>query len=67
MAVIDDVLAHGKSTVFEEITAHAKANECACDVKNPAGRCCLGNVAKVIQKARRLMRKAASRREKTEH
>ncbi len=59
-AVIDDVLAHGRSTIFEEITAHVKANECACDVKNPAGRCCLGNVAKAIQKAKRLMREPAA-------
>ncbi len=52
--VIDDVLAHGRSTIFGEITAHVKANECACEVKNPAGRCCLGNVTKAIQKAQRL-------------
>jgi hypothetical protein len=52
--VIDDVLAHGRSTIFEEITAHVKANECACEAKNPAGRCCLGNVTKAIQKARLL-------------
>lgn len=53
--VIDDFLAHGRSTIFAEITAHVAANECACEVKNPAGRCCLGNVSKAIQKARRLV------------
>jgi len=53
--VIDDVLALGRSTIFEEITAHVKANECACEVKNPAGRCCLGNITKAIQKAQRLL------------
>ncbi len=52
--VIADFLAHGRSTIVEEITAHVKANECACEVKNPAGRCCLGNVAKAIQKAQQL-------------
>ncbi len=40
--VIDGVRAHGRSTIVEEITPHVKANECACEVKNPAGRCCLG-------------------------
>jgi hypothetical protein len=54
--VIDDYLAHDRSTIFEEITAHVKAGECACEVKNPAGRCCLGNVSKAIQKARRQVR-----------
>lgn len=53
--VIDDYRAHGRSTIFAEITVHVKANECACEVKNPAGRCCLGNVSKAIQKARRLV------------
>jgi len=53
--VIDDVLAHGRSTIAEEITAHVQANECACEVKNPAGRCCLGNVRKAIQKAKRMV------------
>ncbi len=38
------------------LLAHVKANECACEVKNPAGRCCLGNVSKAIQKAQRLVR-----------
>jgi hypothetical protein len=52
--VIDDFLAHGRSTIFEEITGHVKANECACEVKNPTGRRCLRNVSKAIQKAQRL-------------
>lgn len=35
----------GRSTIAQEITARVKAGECACEVKNPQGSCCLGNVA----------------------
>lgn len=50
--IIEDVEAHGRSTIFEEITANVKAGTCSCEVSNPSGRCCLGNVQKAIKKAR---------------
>lgn len=34
----------GRSTAADRITALVKAGRCACEVKNPQGRCCLGNV-----------------------
>lgn len=37
--------ATGQSTIAREITARVKAGECACEIKNPQGSCCLGNVA----------------------
>ncbi|ASC69900.1 hypothetical protein XM38_008300 [Halomicronema hongdechloris C2206] len=39
----------GYSTAIESITAHVKANRCGCEVNNPQGSCCLGNVRRVIQ------------------
>jgi hypothetical protein len=33
------------------ITQEVKAGRCACEVKNPAGSCCLGDVARVLQAA----------------
>ncbi|MHB8502019.1 MAG: putative iron-sulfur cluster-binding metallochaperone [Candidatus Acidiferrales bacterium] len=39
----------GHSTVAERITAEVKAGNCACKVKNPSGKCCLGDVARVVQ------------------
>ena len=50
--IIADVEAHGRSTIAEEITANVKAGTCSCEVSNPSGRCCLGNVQKAIRKAR---------------
>ena len=40
----------GRSTVIEQIKAQVKAGNCYCEVTNPQGSCCLGNVAQVIQK-----------------
>lgn len=39
----------GRSTVAERISAEVKAGNCACEVKNPSGKCCLGAVARVVK------------------
>jgi hypothetical protein len=36
-------------TASERITALLKADRCACEVKNPQGSCCVGNVTSVVQ------------------
>jgi hypothetical protein len=41
---------HGP-TASERIGALVKAGRCACEVKNPQGSCCLGNVAAVAKAA----------------
>ncbi len=41
----------GRSTAAAEITEHVRAGRCACEVKNPQGSCCLGNVARAIREA----------------
>lgn len=40
-----EVAETGRSTAVERITALVKAERCACEVKNPQGGCCLGNIA----------------------
>lgn len=50
--IIQDLERHGEGRIFKAITAKVKAGLCACDVKNPSGRCCLGNVQKTMNKAR---------------
>jgi len=42
----DEIRSTGKSTVAERITTEVKAGHCACEVKNPSGKCCLGDVAR---------------------
>jgi len=40
----DEIQSTGKSTVAQRITAEVEAGHCACEVKNPSGKCCLGDV-----------------------
>jgi hypothetical protein len=40
----------GGSTVVEEITAGTRAGYCACDIRNPQGSCCLGNVGALVKR-----------------
>jgi len=46
-----ELTATGRSTVVEQIKAQVKAGNCYCEVTNPQGSCCLGNVAKAVQQA----------------
>jgi hypothetical protein len=43
----------GKTTVMSSISAEVKAGNCRCEVTNPQGSCCLGNVAKAIKLAQK--------------
>ncbi len=44
-----EIQSKGHSTAPAMITTEVKAGRCACEVKNPAGTCCLGDVTRVIQ------------------
>ena len=46
-----DVVANGTSTIQASIKAACKAGQDDCERKNPQGRCCLGNVGKVVKRA----------------
>ncbi|MCB0115035.1 MAG: hypothetical protein KDD84_13130 [Caldilineaceae bacterium] len=39
----------GESTVVNEIKIGIKMGRCACDIRNPQGSCCLGNIMNVIK------------------
>ncbi len=45
-----ELLQTGHSTVVERITAGIDADQCACDIRNPQGTCCLGNVRTVVKR-----------------
>ncbi len=42
----------GRSTASERIAELVKAERCACEVRNPQGSCCLGNIAAATKDAR---------------
>lgn len=49
----DELNGTGTSTVSRQIAGEVKAGNCACDVKNPKGECCLGDVNQVVKEARK--------------
>ena len=53
----------GTTTIPDRIAAEVKAGNCACEVRNPSGRCCLGDVQEVIQKARALRGSRSAQKE----
>lgn len=46
-SIRDEIEATGSSTATAVITTEVKAGRCACEVRNPKGSCCLGDVARV--------------------
>ncbi len=51
--IAEEVQRAGKSTIAERIKAEVKGGNCACEVKNPSGKCCLGDVIRAVQNALR--------------
>jgi hypothetical protein len=49
----DEVARTGQSAASAQVTAIVKAKRCACDLTNPQGTCCLGNVRRVIRNAKK--------------
>lgn len=45
-----EMLETNTSTVVSKINIGIKAGQCACDLRNPQGTCCLGNVAQVVKR-----------------
>ncbi|MCI0350504.1 MAG: hypothetical protein L0Z53_13855 [Acidobacteriales bacterium] len=45
----EEIARTGRSTVVASITAEIKAGRCACEIRNPSGSCCLGEVSKVVK------------------
>jgi len=43
------------SSTRETIAREVQAGHCACEVRNPKGSCCLGDIARVEQRLRRLV------------
>lgn len=44
-----EITATGNSTVVDQIKTQVKAGHCRCEVTNPQGSCCLGNVSAVVR------------------
>jgi hypothetical protein len=45
----NEVAETGSSTIAEQIKTEVKAGNCACELKNPSGKCCLGDVTRAAE------------------
>lgn len=48
---VEEIRDTGISTIPQRITAEVKAGNCACEIRNPQGSCCLGNVQAAVKRA----------------
>lgn len=46
-----ELAATQQSTVVAAVTAGIQADQCACEIRNPQGNCCLGNVRAAVKQA----------------
>lgn len=49
--ILNQFKQQGFSTAVQEISDKIKAGGCACEVNNPTGKCCLGEVSKLVKSA----------------
>ena len=46
----EEIESSGNCAIPERIVAEMKAERCACEVRNPQGSCCLGNVTAAVKR-----------------
>lgn len=50
----------GRSDAVERVRRHIEAGRCACEVRNPRGACCLGDVTAAVKRVALAMQTAKS-------
>ncbi len=50
-SIRDEIERTGRSTVVAQISAAVKDGRCECEIRNPQGACCLGNVSRAVKDA----------------
>ncbi len=51
-SIAEEIRRTGRSGASADIAAEVKAGHCACEVRNPKGSCCLGDVVRVEKEAK---------------
>lgn len=57
-----ELLVTGQSTAVETITQGIKVHQCACEIRNPQGSCCLGNVGTAVKRLQQMKDVTGSQR-----
>lgn len=55
-SIAEEIERTGTSTVVQQVTGYVKGDKCACEMRNPQGSCCLGNLAQTVKQAQGTMR-----------
>lgn len=58
-SIRSELVETGQSTVVETVTEGTQGGQCACDIRNPQGSCCLGNVRAAVKRAKLELEAAA--------
>ena len=53
--IYSELVEHGRSAMVDRIREHITAQRCACDIRNPRGVCCLGDVIAAVERIERTM------------
>ena len=56
----DEIERTGASGALSRVRAHIEARRCACDVRNPRGVCCLGDLTGAVTRIQRSVRSEVS-------
>jgi len=48
-SITDQIKTTGSSTAFIEITEELRAGNCECEIQNPKGACCLGDIQNFME------------------
>ena len=55
-AIWDDIRSKGATDIPKIIAQRIKAGDCRCEVTNPSGSCCLGDIHRVVKQAKKIMK-----------
>ncbi len=47
--IIKDIEVNGKSLALQDIKRKMNTIGCLCEIKNPSGNCCMGDISKVVK------------------
>ncbi|MBK8464325.1 MAG: hypothetical protein IPL32_00700 [Chloracidobacterium sp.] len=55
-----EIVLKGETTIPAQVTQFIKEKLCACEIRNPSGSCCLGEIKRTAQRVEELYRHAGS-------
>ena len=49
-SIREEIAASGRSMAVERVRGHIDAGRCACEIRNPRGACCLGDLLAAVRR-----------------